>query len=96
MLLGLAWQRGLIPVGEAAIRRAIELNGAAVADQPAGVSVGPHRWRRGPRLIGQRLTGTIAPPPATLEALIESRVAVAGGVSERAATPRAIASWSRR
>ena len=30
MLLGLAWQRGLIPVGEAAILRAIELNGAAV------------------------------------------------------------------
>ena len=31
MLLGLAWQRGLIPVGEAAILRAIELNGAAVS-----------------------------------------------------------------
>ena len=31
MLLGIAWQRGLVPVGEAAIRRAIELNGAAVA-----------------------------------------------------------------
>ncbi len=31
LLLGLAWQRGLIPVGEASILRAIELNGAAVA-----------------------------------------------------------------
>ena len=31
LLLGLAWQRGLVPVGEAAILRAIELNGAAVA-----------------------------------------------------------------
>ena len=30
LLLGLAWQRGLVPVGEAAILRAIELNGAAV------------------------------------------------------------------
>ena len=30
LLLGVAWQRGLIPVGEAAILRAIELNGAAV------------------------------------------------------------------
>ena len=28
MLLGLAWQRGLVPVGEAAILRAIELDGA--------------------------------------------------------------------
>jgi indolepyruvate ferredoxin oxidoreductase len=31
LLLGLAWQRSLVPVGEAAILRAIELNGAAVA-----------------------------------------------------------------
>ncbi len=31
LLLGLAWQRGLVPVGEAAILQAIELNGAAVA-----------------------------------------------------------------
>ena len=30
MLLGMAWQRGLVPVGEAAILQAIELNGAAV------------------------------------------------------------------
>ncbi len=30
LLLGLAWQRGLVPVGETAILRAIELNGAAV------------------------------------------------------------------
>ena len=28
MLLGLAWQRGLIPVAEASILRAVELNGA--------------------------------------------------------------------
>ena len=30
LLLGLAWQRGLVPVGEASILRAVELNGAAV------------------------------------------------------------------
>ncbi|HET6305976.1 MAG TPA: indolepyruvate ferredoxin oxidoreductase family protein, partial [Rhodopila sp.] len=29
MLLGMAWQRGLVPVGEAALLQAIELNGAA-------------------------------------------------------------------
>lgn len=29
-MLGLAWQRGLIPLSEAAIERAVELNGAAV------------------------------------------------------------------
>jgi indolepyruvate ferredoxin oxidoreductase len=31
MLLGIAWQRGKLPVGEAALQRAIELNGTAVA-----------------------------------------------------------------
>ena len=30
LLLGLAWQRGLVPVGQPAMLRAIELNGAAV------------------------------------------------------------------
>ncbi len=30
LLLGVAWQRGLVPVGQAAILRAIELNGAAL------------------------------------------------------------------
>ena len=29
-MLGYAWQKGLVPLGEEAIERAIELNGAAV------------------------------------------------------------------
>ena len=41
MLLGLAWQRGLVPVGEAAILRAIELNGAAVTLNKRAFPVGP-------------------------------------------------------
>ena len=45
MLLGLAWQRGLVPVGQAAILRAIELNGAAVDAEPARVPVGSHPRR---------------------------------------------------
>ena len=45
LLLGLAWQRGLVPVGEAAILRAIELNGAAVEAEPARFPVGPHPRR---------------------------------------------------
>ncbi|MEJ1975337.1 MAG: hypothetical protein WDN49_03975 [Acetobacteraceae bacterium] len=31
LLLGLAWQAGLVPVGRAALLRSIELNGTAVA-----------------------------------------------------------------
>jgi indolepyruvate ferredoxin oxidoreductase len=74
MLLGMAWQRGLIPVGEAAILQAIELNGAAVklnrraflwgrilADQPA--------------LMRQVLDGVTEGPPADLDALIAHRAA---------------------
>ena len=31
LMLGIAWQRGALPLGEASLRRAIELNGTAVA-----------------------------------------------------------------
>ncbi|HBS35097.1 MAG TPA: hypothetical protein DEA50_08485, partial [Parvularcula sp.] len=31
MLLGMAWQRGLVPLSHAALSRAIALNGVAVA-----------------------------------------------------------------
>ena len=35
MMLGFAWQSGLVPVGLAALARAIELNGVAVAENEA-------------------------------------------------------------
>ena len=38
--MGYAWQRGLVPVGLAAIQRAIELNGVAVASNQAAFSLG--------------------------------------------------------
>jgi indolepyruvate ferredoxin oxidoreductase len=38
--LGHAWQRGLVPVGLAALQRAIELNGVAVAANRAAFSLG--------------------------------------------------------
>ena len=38
--LGYAWQRGLVPVGHAAIQRAIALNGVAVAANSAAFSLG--------------------------------------------------------
>ena len=73
LLLGLAWQRGLIPVGEAAILRSIELNGAAVQ-----TNLRAFLWGRilaeQPALIEQILTNTIVSSPNTLEALIETRI----------------------
>jgi indolepyruvate ferredoxin oxidoreductase len=73
LLLGLAWQRGLVPVGEAAILRAIELNGAAVA-----LNVRAFLWGRivaeRPELTDQVL-GQTSPAPLQLPELIEARAA---------------------
>jgi indolepyruvate ferredoxin oxidoreductase len=38
--MGMAWQRGLVPVGLAAVQRAIELNGVAVASNQLAFSLG--------------------------------------------------------
>lgn len=42
LLLGAAWQAGMIPVGEAALRKAIELNGAGVEGNLRAFEIG--RW----------------------------------------------------
>jgi indolepyruvate ferredoxin oxidoreductase len=72
LLLGLAWQRGLVPVGQDAIVRAIELNGAAVA-----VNRRAFLWGRiladRPALADEILGAAPVPPPASLDALIEAR-----------------------
>ena len=64
MALGMAWQKGRVPVSEAAILRAIELNGAAVAMNKAAFA-----WGR-----------ALAADPASVEAMLapsESNAAVA-------------------
>ncbi len=72
MLLGVAWQRGLVPVGQDAILRAIELNGAAV-----GLNRRAFLWGRilaeTPALAEEILTGVAAPPPLALDALMAAR-----------------------
>ena len=45
-MLGYAYQKGLVPLGHEALERAIELNGAAVADEHGGLPLGPPRRRR--------------------------------------------------
>jgi indolepyruvate ferredoxin oxidoreductase len=74
LLLGLAWQRGLVPVGEGAILRAIELNGAAV-----GVNKRAFLWGRiladQPDLMAKVLSDVLEPPVLSLEALIADRAA---------------------
>src|ERR1700710_1767338 len=72
MLLGLAWQRGLVPVGEAAILRAIELNGASVK-----LNRRAFLWGRilaeQPGLMKQILEGLTEGPPADFDALVAQR-----------------------
>jgi indolepyruvate ferredoxin oxidoreductase len=40
LMLGMAWQQGLVPVSRSALRRAIELNGVAVADNQSAFEWG--------------------------------------------------------
>jgi indolepyruvate ferredoxin oxidoreductase len=71
LLLGVAWQRGLVPVGDAAILRAIELNGAAVS-----LNVRAFRWGRllaaRPELATEVL-GHAEPVELDIPALIQAR-----------------------
>jgi indolepyruvate ferredoxin oxidoreductase len=73
LLLGLAWQRGLVPVGGASILRAIELNGAAV-----GLNKRAFLWGRilaeNPVLMDE-IIGGAKPPALDLPALIAARSA---------------------
>ncbi len=64
-LLGIAYQRGLVPIGSAAIMRALELNGAEIARNQAAFTAGRHA----------ALTRETPPPRETLDAMIARRVA---------------------
>ena len=77
-MLGCAWQHGLVPLGEAAILRAIELNGAAVGLNQRGVPVGPPRRARPGAGRGRGDAGdagrTIARLSTSLDEVIARRV----------------------
>jgi len=70
LLLGYAWQRGLVPLSEAAILRAVELNGVAVE-----LNKRAFRWGRRaaahPQSVAQVVGGEAA--PAGLDALVADR-----------------------
>jgi indolepyruvate ferredoxin oxidoreductase len=79
-ILGYAWQRGWIPLGEAALQRAIELNGAAVPMNKAAFAWGRQAALDLPKVraaAGLEKSGTVVMmPPRTLplDALIADRV----------------------
>jgi len=77
-MVGYAYQRGLLPVGEAAILRAIELNGAAIESNKQSF-----RWGRLAAVDPARVAAAAIPPASqpdsqrlsqTLDEVIERRV----------------------
>ena len=74
MVLGAAWQRGLVPLSHDAIVAAIELNGAAVAQNREAFEMG--RWAALNPDEAARLTeATVVPLPQSLEDKIATRAA---------------------
>ena len=75
LMLGAAWQQGLVPLSRAAILRAIELNGAGVEGNKAAFEIG--RWAMvDPDAAQAALGGAAAPAPQTLDQVIARRVAL--------------------
>lgn len=81
MMLGLAWQRGLVPVSREALLRAIELNGAAVKLNHRAFLWGRILAAR-PELVGQILAGgetaaqSASDPASDLDTMIDNRAKV--------------------
>lgn len=74
LLLGLAWQRGLLPVGQGALLRAIELNDAAVDLNRRAFAWGRILAEHA-HLGDEILQGRLPEVPIALEAMIEARAA---------------------
>ncbi|MEW5889600.1 MAG: indolepyruvate ferredoxin oxidoreductase family protein [Pseudomonadota bacterium] len=86
-LLGYAWQLGLVPVGRAALERAIELNGVAVPMNRRAFAFG--RLAAGNReALGSLLSPGAAAAPPPLEQLVAHRVAHLTAYQDRAYAAR--------
>ena len=78
-MLGYAWQKGRIPLSAAAIERAIEINGVAVASNLSAYDWGRRTAADRDAVVRRAGPGVdVAPPrrPEDLEAIIERRAAV--------------------
>ncbi len=73
LLMGYAWQKGLIPLSGAAIERAIELNGVAVAFNRQAFALG--RWLAHAPAEVEALLSPPPKPAQTLDEMVAVRVA---------------------
>src|SRR5690606_4045224 len=73
LVLGAAWQAGLVPVSGAAIRGAIEMNGAAVQGNLRAFEIG--RWAVAHPDAAGEVTAADDPKPLSLQEKIDFRAA---------------------
>ncbi|CUH39117.1 indolepyruvate ferredoxin oxidoreductase [Jannaschia seosinensis] len=73
MIMGAAWQKGLIPLSREAILKAVELNGAAVEKNQRAFELGRWAMER-PEAAAKLLDDTVVKLPETLDAKIAARV----------------------
>ncbi len=74
LVFGAAWQKGLVPISRGAVRRAIELNGAAVEKNLEAFELG--RWAMAdPDAARAAEPSGTARPPKTLGGIIDVRAA---------------------
>jgi indolepyruvate ferredoxin oxidoreductase len=76
MLLGFAWQRGLVPVSAEAMMKAIELNGAAVNANKKALAWGRLAAEQPDLVAAEAELKPQVPPIETLDELITRRVSV--------------------
>ena len=87
LLVGCAWQLGLIPVSLQALERAIELNGVKIEENRRAFT-----WGRiaaaTPDALRQLMTGGIGQTAETLEAIVERRAEFLAGYQDEALAER--------
>ncbi|HJQ55889.1 MAG TPA: indolepyruvate ferredoxin oxidoreductase family protein [Vineibacter sp.] len=86
-MLGYAWQKGTLPVSEAALLRAIELNGAAVEMNRQAFLWGrraAHDRQAVERLVNLAATPEATAPSRTLDEIVAARVAHLTGYQDAA------------
>jgi indolepyruvate ferredoxin oxidoreductase len=74
LLLGYCWQRGMVPLAEASLARAIELNGVAVLQNLRAFAWG-RLAAHDPEAVARLLPAVAAPAAPTLDELIAEHVA---------------------
>jgi indolepyruvate ferredoxin oxidoreductase len=86
LMLGSAWQMGMVPLSRAAILRAVELNGAGIEGNAAAFEIG--RWAVVKPDAARAALGDAPPPPETPDALVARLSAHLAGYQSRR--------WARR